>query len=393
MAKSSSLKTSVLFIALIALVIGLSLSSNRIWGGKPEKAPEIIDLKIEKSMTVGQFGQANGLPNPALKEIFGLQARSDLQKKLSEYGTPGQIASMVTKKSALASEHASKNWIKILVKFGLWFIFLATVFIFLKNRKAASSARKWFLFSAVMIFGVIMGADPSPMGTVKDAIHLYGTAGAIFPPRMIALLVFLLIVFLANKYICAWGCQVGTLQDLIFRINQTDKRKAVIGHHIKLPFVLTNTIRVIFLSVFSLVAFSSGMDIIEPIDPFKIFKPVHLGLIGGVFVGILLIASLFVYRPWCHFFCPFGLVGWLVEKISLTKISVNYETCIACQKCATACPSTVMGAILRRDKKTIPDCFACYACKEVCPTDSIRFLSKKRTLPPADHFKKARGTK
>jgi polyferredoxin len=339
-------------------------------------------------MTITQFGQANELPNTVLKEIFDLKAKSDLEKKINEYGTSDQIASMVKKKLALASEHASKNWIKIPIKFGLWILFLATIFILLKNRKVTLGLRNWVLFVAILIFGVAMGSDPSPMGTVKDAIHLYGTTRGIFLPRMIALSIFLAIVFLVNKYICAWGCQVGTLQDLIFRINQTDKRKAVIGRQIKLPFVLTNSLRFTFFCVFTLVAFSWGIDIIEPVDPFKIYKPTYLGLIGGIFVGALLLASLFIYRPWCHLFCPFGLVGWLFEKISFVKISVNYETCIACQKCATACPSTVMGAILRRNKKTIPDCFACYTCREVCPTDSISFSTRKRTLPPADHYDK-----
>jgi polyferredoxin len=224
------------------------------------------------------------------------------------------------------------------------------------------------------------------MGTVKDAIHLYGTTQTVFPPRLIALTIFLIIVFLANKYICAWGCQAGTLQDLIFRVNQTAGQKAVIGSKIKMPFSLTNSVRVVFFCAFTFAAFKWGIDIVEPIDPFKVYKPQHLDLAGGIFVGVLLVASLFVYRPWCHLFCPFGLVGWLVEKASICKISVNYETCIACQKCVSACPSTVMGAILKGDMKTIPDCFACYTCRETCPTNSIRFSSDKRTLPPVGHF-------
>jgi polyferredoxin len=388
MAKHSPLKTAIFFILIIVLVVGLSIISNRIWGGKPEQLPEVKELKIEKEMTITQFGQANELPNTVLKEIFDLKVKSDLEKKIGEYGTSDQIASMVKKKLALASEHASKNWIKIPTKFGLWILFLVLIFILLKNRKVTSGLRNGVLFVAVLIFGVAMGSDPSPMGTVKDAIHLYGTTHVIFLPRMIALSIFLAIVFLVNKYICAWGCQAGTLQDLIFRINQTDKRKVVIARQIKLPFALTNTIRFTFFCVFTLVVFLWGIDIIEPVDPFKIYKPIYLGIIGGIFVGALLLASLFTYRPWCHLFCPFGLVGWLFEKISFVKISVNYVTCIACQKCATACPSTVMGAILRRNKKTIPDCFACYTCREVCPTDSISFSTRKRTLPPVDHFDK-----
>jgi polyferredoxin len=386
MSNSKPFKTIVIFLLLIAFVIILSIISSRLWGGKPETLPEPGEWTINQDMTVKDFGQANGLANPMLKEIFGLQTKSDLEKKLLEYGTAEQIESLVTKKTALAAEHETKNWTKILIKFCLWFAFLFAVFFLFRKRKVSSAIRKTILIVSISLFGIILSSDPSPMGTVKDAIHLYGSTGAVFPPRMIALVIFLLIVFAANKFICAWGCQVGVLQDLIFRINQTEKRKAIIGRQVKIPFVFSNGVRVLFLCVFTAVAFTWGADIIEPIDPFKIYKPIHLTLTGIVFVGVLLFLSLFVYRPWCHLLCPFGLVGWLVEKGSRVRISVDYETCIACQKCSTACPSTVMGAILMRDKKTIPDCFACYTCRDVCPTGSIRFSTRKRTLPPSGHF-------
>lgn len=388
MVNYSPLKTALSFILLIVLVVGLSLLSDRIWSGKSETLPEPKKLVLEMEITVNQFGKANELPGSVLKEIFDLQAKSDLDKKLHEFGTADQVASRVAKKLALAAESASKNWLKIPLKFALWMIFLSAIFIRLRKRKVVSGLRKYLLFASVLIFGVAMGSDPSPMGTVKDAVHLYGTTRAVFPPRMIALAIFLAIVFLANKYICAWGCQLGTLQDLIFQINRTNRHKAVFGRQIKLPFALTNSVRFLFFCGFTLVAFLLAFDIIGWIDPFKVFKPAALGLYGGIFLGMLLVASLFIYRPWCHLFCPFGLAGWLVEKTSLVKIKVNYGTCIACQKCAAACPSTVMAAILKRDKKTIPDCFACYACREACPSGSIRFSTGKRTQPPKDFFEK-----
>ncbi len=388
MVNDSLLKTALFIILLIVLVVGLSLLSVRIWSGKSETLPGPKKLALGMEMTVSRFGKANEIPNPVLKEIFKLEAKSDLDKKLHEFGTANQIASLVAKKLALAAESASKNWIKIPLKFALWMFFLSAVFILLRKRKVVSGLRNYFLFASVLLFGVVMGSDPSPMGTVKDAVYLYGTTRAIFPPRLIALVIFLAIVFLANKYICAWGCQLGALQDLIFQINRTNRHKAIFGRQIKLPFALTNSVRFIFFCGFTFVAFLLAFDIIGWIDPFKVFKPASLGLYGGIFLGTLLVASLFIYRPWCHLFCPFGLAGWLVEKTSLVKIKVNYETCIACQKCAAACPSTVMAAILKRDKKTIPDCFACYACREECPTASISFSAGKRALPPKDFFHK-----
>jgi NAD-dependent dihydropyrimidine dehydrogenase PreA subunit len=385
---SNKFKTIALFLSVIAAVVVLSMIFSNFWGGKPETLPSPVEWEIREGMTLKEFGQANSLPNHVLREIFGLQTPSELQKKLSAYGTVEQIRAMVTKKRALASEHETKNWLKIVIKFALWFVFLTAVFVYFIKRKVDAKIRITTLAVSVFIFGIIMGSDPSPMGTVKDAIHLYGAAGAVFPPRMIALTLFLMIVLIANKYICAWGCQAGVLQDLIFRINQTAKRKAVISKQVKVPFIISNSIRILFLFIFTVVSFLWGLDIIDPIDPFKLFKPLYLTLAGIAFIGVLLITSLFIYRPWCHFFCPFGLVGWLVEKLSRIRISVDYDTCIACQKCVSACPSTVMGAILKQNKKTIPDCFACYTCRDVCPTGSISFSTRKRSQPPSGHFLK-----
>jgi NAD-dependent dihydropyrimidine dehydrogenase PreA subunit len=339
-------------------------------------------------MTVAQFSQTNQLPDTLVKKAFNLSSDADLEKKITEFGAPREISSLISGKLALAAEHAGKNWLKIRLKFACWLLFLSFVFIHLRRRKLTPSRRIWLLYSSVFVFGVALGADPGPMGTVKDAIHLYGTEHVIFPPRMIALALFLALVLLANKYICAWGCQAGTLQELIYRINSTDKQQPRIGKQHKLPFVVTNTFRILFFGAFVLAVFLRGTDIIAPLDPFKIYNPKSLALSGGIFIGALLLGSLFVYRPWCHLFCPFGLVGWLLERISRVKITVDYQTCIACQKCAEACPSTVMGAILRRDKQTIPDCFACYTCRDVCPTGSVQFSNNKRSLPPTDHFTK-----
>ena len=34
-----------------------------------------------------EFGQVNNIPNPVLKEVFGLVQRSDLDKSISEFGS------------------------------------------------------------------------------------------------------------------------------------------------------------------------------------------------------------------------------------------------------------------------------------------------------------------
>jgi NAD-dependent dihydropyrimidine dehydrogenase PreA subunit len=386
--KSNGGRVAVYWILLVALVLILSHASTKIWSEKKEKAPITKSLVMGDDMTVQQFGQKNNLPNPVLKKVFGLQTQPDLQKKVGEFQLSQQeISSRIEKAMALSAEYESKNWLKIPIKFTAWFVFLLFVFRLMRKRRITPKTRKGIYLGAIALFGVVLGSDPSPMGTVKDAIALLGAKGVIFLPRLIALTIFLVLALLANKFVCSWGCQLGTLQDLIFRLGRDpEDKKGGIGQ-VKIPFAWTNGIRMAFFGIFTLAAFLWVTDIIEPIDPFKVYKPAMLGIAGIAFLGALLLASLFVYRPWCHLFCPFGLVGWLVEKISVFKIQVNYETCIACESCARACPSTVMNGILKQES-VIPDCFACGTCIGVCPTQSIHFLSGKRSRPPADKFKK-----
>jgi len=377
----------VSFLVVVFAVVFLSSLSNRIMGGKTEETKKgQAPLSITDGMTIEEFGKVNGLSKELIKEVFGLTKKEDIQKTIKDSGMSNEeILAKVTKTGALHQEFESKNWVLIPVKFGLWIGFLVMIFVFMRKRRITPALRKLFYFVAVLVFGVILGSDPSSMGTAKDSVVLLGTKGIIFPPRIMALTVFLIMVFLANKFICAWGCQFGTLQDVIFRLNRGENDRTSLFFQVKLPFVATNTVRIITFAALAVVAFVWGFDLIGTVDPFQIFKPSVVAMYGWIFIGIVLITSLFVYRPWCHLFCPFGLIGWFVEKISRFKIQVDYDTCIACESCAKACPSSVMEAILKRNR-IVPDCFACGTCIGVCPTGSISLKAGKRAMPPDGKF-------
>ncbi len=385
-------KMALQFAIGILLVLGLSWLSSRLWGGKPEAPPEDKTWVYRPEMTVEQFGSQNGLSLQALKAVFGLKSPQDAGQTVSSFAlSKEQVFDQAAKAQAIQAEHGSKNWFKIRLKFALWLAFLGTVFVLMRRGRVTAGSRKWLYVGSLATFGVALGSDPSPMGTVKDAIVLLGAKGVVFPPRLIAFGVFMLLVILANKFICGWGCQVGTLQDAIFRLNRDRRDRAGRFGQFKIPFAVTNTVRIVFFAGLTAAAFLWATDIVEPVDPFKAFKPQMLGIVGGVFLGGVLLLSLFVYRPWCHLFCPFGLVGWLAEKISLTKVRVDYDKCIGCEACSKACPSAVMDAILKQDR-VAPDCFACGTCIETCPTRAISWSAGKRAAPPAGKFGGSPGT-
>jgi len=382
------LRNLLYFVIILFLVVSASAVSSSLWAGKEELQPKNITMTVSEGMTVAEFGQKHNLNRKILKKVFNLTSQNDLKKQVADFGITEELLNKkVNQALAIQAEHESKNWFKIPLKGLLWIIFLLAAFNLLRKGKINAQRRKWIYMAAICVFGIILGSDPSPMGTVKDAIVLLGSKSVIFPPRLIAFGIFLLMVILANKFICSWGCQIGTLQDLIFRLNRDRKDSKGLSGQIKIPFMISNSIRILFFLVLILVAFIWGADIIGPIDPFKIFKPQVIGMTGGLFIGLILVSSLFVYRPWCHFFCPFGLVGWMAEKISLFKIKVDYDKCISCRACSKACPTTVMDAILKRDR-VIPDCFSCGTCLETCPADAISFERGKRRKPPAGKFDK-----
>lgn len=381
-------RTISYFIVIVLVVVGTSVLSSRLWSGEQEQLPEIIAVDIDKNITVNEFGKKYHLERISLKKIFAITSPGDLKKQVADFGMNEELLSKkVNQALAIQAEHESKNWFKIPLKGLLWIVFLLVVFNLIRKGRITARNRRWIYMAAAGLFGVILGSDPSPMGTVKDAIVLFGSKGVIFPPRLIAFGIFLLMVIVANKFICSWGCQLGTLQDLIFRLNRNRKDSKGLFGQVKIPFIISNSIRILFFIILTIVAFIWAADIIGPIDPFKIFKPQAIGIAGGLFIGLIVVVSLFVYRPWCHFFCPFGLVGWIAEKVSFFKIKVDYDKCISCRACSKACPSTVMDAILKQDR-VIPDCFSCGTCIETCPVNAISFDRGKRQKPPAGKFDK-----
>jgi NAD-dependent dihydropyrimidine dehydrogenase PreA subunit len=294
----------------------------------------------------GELLKANGLSLPELQHAMReLMAESD----------------------PLAAEAQEKDWLKIRLKFILWVALFVAAMYLLAAIKITPVLRASMLAGAAIIFGVWLGVEPNAPGTVKDGLHLYGEAGVIFRPRLIAFLGFMLMSIIGNKVFCGWGCHFGALQDFFWHL-KTKKYKP--------PFWLSNLVRVVFFAALAGAALFVPLDIMEPIDPFRIFRPATALAAGGaIALGVsvlLLVIGIWVYRPWCTFLCPFGLVSWLGERVSIFRPRVNHDTCIDCKACERACPTHSMEGI-RAGRRWAQDCFACGACVRVCPVTAVKW--------------------
>jgi len=235
------------------------------------------------------------------------------------------------------------------------------------------------LSCSVVVAGFILGKSPNPM---EGVVKVFKSMVGLYPDPMIKVVVcgfFILLAVIGNKMICGWACPFGALQELIYSMPILQKIKKR-----KLPFIVTNTIRVcLFIAtlflLFGIIGGRKGFVMYHYINPFNLFD-LDFETIGILLtVTIALLLSFVIYRPFCQLICPFGLISWIAEQFSIFRVRIDKDKCIQYGACVKACPSEAAEGRVR-GKKMPADCFSCARCLNVCPVDAIKYeyFFKKR---------------
>jgi polyferredoxin len=190
-----------------------------------------------------------------------------------------------------------------------------------------------------------------------------GRAVPVFFLSIIASVVVLSI--LGSKLFCGWVCPVGALQELVHMI---PLKKGMKG---KVPFRISNGVRIGFFALFIVLLFAAGISLYEYANPFEFFH-FGWGWIAIVALVIVVIAALFLFRPFCYFLCPLGLLTWLAEHIAIFKVRLDKDKCTDCKICVKESPCPTVQSILD-DAEARPDCHPCGRCIEVCPEKALKF--------------------
>ncbi|HPG30643.1 MAG TPA: 4Fe-4S binding protein [bacterium] len=248
--------------------------------------------------------------------------------------------------------------------------YIIWIFRLLKTNKINFASRLFLYAFSLSLFGIITGSYPNPLELLKNFtldILFYKTFD-IYVFFMLAS--FFFPMFFLNGSVCGWVCPFGVFQDLIYRINRNINEKPIAFQQFKMTFKISNYFRFFFFIVIISGIVIFNLDIIAAVNPFLIFNPILLWSGSAFFSALILISSLFIYRPFCFLFCPFGLASWFAERFSINKIRVNKNKCSSCGKCVDFCPSGTMESILT-NQKTKPDCYLCGTCVENCPDKAI----------------------
>ena len=129
---------------------------------------------------------------------------------------------------------------------------------------------------------------------------------------------------------------------------------------------------VMLLMLFGIVGHQKGFVIYHYMNPFNLFNFDIETVFVGATIVITLVLSFGFYRPFCQFICPFGLLSWLLERVSIFRVKIDHDRCTECGACISVCP--LDAAKDRVAGKMFPaDCFSCARCLNICPTDAIHY--------------------
>ena len=228
------------------------------------------------------------------------------------------------------------------------------------------------------LFGFVMIQHPSLVSSVWKPAAYAVQGGKVPETALLFLGMFFLTGVVFNKSICGLTCHVGGVQEALYWLARPLREKLGIKRPPRIPAWLSLVSRILFLGLFVVLLVTLGYNLLRRVNPFHIFAG-HgsWDIVLIVLTVALFLSSLFVFRPWCNLLCPFGLVSWLAERLSVFGVHIDRSKCIDCGRCVEEAPCNAMGRIFHR--KGLPgDCFLCGRCVEVCPVDAVIISIKDR---------------
>ena len=214
----------------------------------------------------------------------------------------------------------------------------------------------------------------------------------LFDPMTVVLLGFTALSLLVwgRGTFCGWLCPFGALQEATGKL----------GQWLKLPQLRASARIDARLKLIKYVALAAILasawlapqltDKLVEFEPFK--TAITLNFVRAwpyvAYAGALLVASMFVYKIFCRYLCPFGAALALLGRVRILDWVPRRSECGApCQSCRYRCDYqaiTPAGAISYDECFQCMDCVVIYASDEKC-APLIMEKKRGRTIP-ITHF-------
>lgn len=304
----------------------------------------------------------------------------------------------------LASEASDKSWPGIwksrkaeLLMLALALALLSAA-LFMQKRLAADGRRFMWFRRAFLLFTIgFIGYSAQGQlsivnltGIIQALVAQRSLEFFMYDPMTVVLLAFVLVSLLVwgRGTFCGWLCPFGALQELTGKL----------GQFLKLPQL---TIRsradarlklvkyALLAAILASAVFSARLaDVLVELEPFKTAITLNFAR-SWPFVAYavgLLALSMFSYKFFCRYLCPFGASLALLGRFRLLDWIARRKECGApCQTCRHKCE---YEAIKPSGKISYDECFQCMDCVVIYESDAkcapLLLVSKRaRTIPIA----------
>jgi ferredoxin len=187
---------------------------------------------------------------------------------------------------------------------------------------------------SLLYFGFWRKGCVCPVGAIQNIILAIFDSSYVVP--IVIVVFFLLPLVFAlffGRVFCAAVCPLGAIQDL------------VLLWPVSVPRWLENGLRLfayVYLGLAVLFTATGSAFLVCRYDPFVAFF--HLSGNADILVlgGCFLVVGLFVGRPYCRFFCPYGVLLRQLSRLSKWRVTITPDECVRCKLCENSCP---FGAI------------------------------------------------
>lgn len=264
-------------------------------------------------------------------------------------------------------------WIRKLVQ---WFFFLLIALISI-NHTLVENGGGIPLLSSASLHAVC------PFGGV-ETLYTFVTSGLYVKKIHSAALVLAGIVMLLSVFFgpvfCGWVCPLGNVQEWVGKLGRKLFRRRY-NHFV--PARLDRYLRYLRYGVLFWVVYvtaTSGVLVFEAYDPYYAlfnFWSTEVAWTALLILGLVLLGSIFVERPWCKYACPYGAVLGVTNFFRVFSIKRSTTTCKADGACSIMCPMNIEVD----SKTTVRDhqCISCMECtsEAVCPVAKTVLLTSR----------------
>jgi len=205
---------------------------------------------------------------------------------------------------------------------------LATSWLALKKRSRQGLI--WVSAFSLAYFGFYRQGCICSVGSVQNiSLALFNDNYSMPLSALLFFMIPLLFALAFGRVFCAGVCPLGAMQELT-GFKPVRIHKSVESVLAAIPFI--------YLGLAVLFAATESQFIICRYDPFVGIFRLDAPYTMIIFGSLLLLAGIFVNRPYCRYLCPYGVLQNIFSRFAYRHLTITPAECTNCRLCEECCP-------------------------------------------------------